>query len=105
MVKDRLKKIRLEHNLTQVTLGKISGISYVQIGRYESGQSNPRPETLAKLAKVLDVDPSYFTDKNKFSDNICLELQLERLKRVIKTDEDLRILTALIDIFDHKNCS
>ncbi len=103
MVKDRLKKLRLKYNLTQVTLGKISGVSHVQIGRYEKGLSKPTVKTLAKLAAALDVEPSYFTDRDKFSDNNCLEEHIEKLKRVIKTEGDLKALTALIDVLYHKN--
>ncbi len=103
MIKERLKKLRLQNNLTQITLGKISGVSNVQIGRYENGLSKPRPETLAKLAKVLGVDPGYFTDENKFEDNTHLEEHIERLKQVIKTDDDQRTLIALIDVLYHKN--
>jgi transcriptional regulator with XRE-family HTH domain len=103
MIKERLKKLRLDHKLTMVTLGKISGVSNVQIGRYENGLSKPRPETLAKLAKALGVDSGYFTDKNKLQDNTHLDEHMERLKRAIKTEEDLRIVLALIDVFCHKN--
>lgn len=105
MVKDRLKKIRLENNLTQVTLGKICGVSRVQIGRYENGLSKPTVKILAKLARALDVDPSYFTNKNKFPDNSCLEKHMEKLKQVIKTKDDLKILIALIDFLYYKNIS
>ena len=103
MIKERLKKLRLDHKLTKVTLGKISGVSNVQIGRYENGLSKPRPETLVKLAKALGVDPGYFTDKNRFQDNTHLDQHLKRLKSAIKTEEDLRIVMALIDILSHKN--
>ncbi|MFS4455346.1 helix-turn-helix domain-containing protein [Maribacter sp. 2304DJ31-5] len=65
MIKERLKKLRLAHNLTQTTPGKISGVSNVQIGRYENGVSKPKPETLIKLAKALGVNPGYFTDKKQ----------------------------------------
>lgn len=103
MVKNRLKKLRLENKLTQVTLGKISGVSHVQIGRYEKGLSKPTAKTLVKLAKALDVDTSYFTDINKFCDQSCIEKHVEKLKQVIKTEEDLKILAALVDVLHHKN--
>ncbi|RKN78023.1 helix-turn-helix domain-containing protein [Ulvibacterium marinum] len=103
MIKERLKKLRQKNKLTQIALGKISGVSNVQIGRYENGLSTPRPETLAKLAKVLEVDPAYFKDKYKFQDNTHLDEHMERLKRAIKTEEDLKIVLALVDVFYHKN--
>ncbi len=103
MLKDRLKKLRLENSLTQVTLGKISGVSHVQIGRYEKGLSKPTVKTLTKLAKALDVDPNYLMDKDKFSNSKNLEEHIEKLKLAIKTEEDLKLLIALIEILYHKN--
>ncbi|TMU54576.1 helix-turn-helix domain-containing protein [Flagellimonas algicola] len=103
MIKNRLKKLRLANNLTQTTLGKISGISLAQIGRYEKGLSKPSARTLAKLAKALDVDSNYFTDENKFLDKTSIEKHFGKLKLVIKTDEDLKILIALIEVLYHKN--
>ncbi|WP_422080530.1 helix-turn-helix domain-containing protein [Ulvibacterium sp.] len=103
MLKDRLRKLRLENNLTQVTLGKISGVSNVQIGRYEKGLSKPTAKTLAKLARALDIDPGYFTDRDKFPGDNCLEGHIEQLKLVIKTKEDLKLIMALIDVLKQKN--
>ncbi|MEM9144381.1 MAG: helix-turn-helix transcriptional regulator [Bacteroidota bacterium] len=103
MIKERLKKIRLQQKLTQIGLGQLSGVSNVQIGRYENGLSKPRPKTLDKLAKALEVDPGYFTDPDQFPDTTHLEDHLERLKKVIKTDDDQKTLLALIDILDRKN--
>ena len=102
MIKERLKKLRLENNLTRATLGEISGVSSRQIARYENGLSKPRVKTLAKLAKVLGVDSVYFTDQNISQGNICLEEHIERLKQVIKNDDDRRTLIALIDAFYYK---
>ncbi|MEO1013421.1 MAG: helix-turn-helix transcriptional regulator [Bacteroidota bacterium] len=103
MIPKRLKDLRTQSKLSQLALGEISGVSNVQIGRYENGLSRPRPKTLSKLAKALGVDPGYFTDKDQFPDNTHLEEHLERLKKVIKTEDDQKTLLALIDVLDRKN--
>lgn len=103
MIGKRLKRLRLENKLTQIALGKISGVSHVQIGRYENGFSKPRAKTLAKLAKALGEAPNVFSNKKKFPNEIFLEEHLERLKQVIKTDDDRNMLIAFTEILYHKN--
>jgi len=39
-VSERIKKLRIENNLTQTELADKVGLTYVQIGRYEKGKSN-----------------------------------------------------------------
>lgn len=103
MIGKRLKSLRLENKLTQVTLGKISGVSHVQIGRYENGLSKPQAKTLDKLAKVLGVDRNFFTNEKKSPKEIFLEEHLEILKQVIKTDDDRKMLVAMTEMLYHKN--
>ncbi len=102
MFPQRLKKLRLENNLTQVMLGKISGVSSAQIAKYENGLSKPRPKTLSKLSKVLGVDPAYFTDDIVVHHNCCLERSIRRLKQVINNDTDKKTLITLIDAFYYR---
>lgn len=98
MIGKRLKRLRLENGLTQITLWEISGVSNVQIGRYEKGSSKPQVKTLAKLAKALEVEPNFFTDKKKLQEEICLEDHLERLKQSIRTFDDLKMLISFTEI-------
>lgn len=65
---ENIRKIRKEKNLTQSELAQKIGISYQQIGQYETGKRKPKKETLTKIAKALsvsvaDLDPdTYFFD-------------------------------------------
>jgi putative transcriptional regulator len=52
---EELKAIRLRHGLSQVDLSKRSGVAQNTISDIETGRRNPRPSTLRKLAKALDV--------------------------------------------------
>ncbi|MBS2772810.1 helix-turn-helix domain-containing protein [Anoxybacillus sp. PDR2] len=55
----RLKKLREKHNLTQERAGEIFGLTKYQIHRYESGASNPDPETIREFADYYGVSTDY----------------------------------------------
>ena len=56
-VGENIRRIRKEKGLTQKELGKLCGINEAQIRRYELGgkNSNPKIETIEKIAVALDV--------------------------------------------------
>lgn len=56
-VAERIRKLRLEQDLTQVELAKKAGIAINTIRPYEGGKSNPRPRQLKYLANALGVSP------------------------------------------------
>ena len=60
MIGEKLKRLRTSKGLTQTELGRIAGISYIQIGRYEKNTSNPTSRIFKKLADALEVDTNYF---------------------------------------------
>lgn len=54
-----LRRIRIDKHLSIEALAEQAGMSPEQIRNIETGRAkNPRVETLSKLAKVLDVEPS-----------------------------------------------
>ncbi len=56
----RIRKRRRELNLTQSDLGKILGMSYQQVQKYETGKNRIGAAQLWELAKVLGVAIDYF---------------------------------------------
>ncbi len=48
--KERLKEIRLDHNLTQTELAKQTGISQAAIAKWETDDRTPNVECLIILA-------------------------------------------------------
>lgn len=56
---ERLKKMRIEKNLTQTDIAKMIYISQPAYSKYEMGTASPNPETLKKLAEVLNVSVDY----------------------------------------------
>ncbi len=53
---ERIKKLRLEKNLTQEELSKKANISRVAIGNYERNDRIPNIAILQRIANALDVD-------------------------------------------------
>lgn len=53
----KLVTARALKGLTQVELAKIAGVSPVTIIKVENEGHSPRPKTLYKIAKALEIDP------------------------------------------------
>ena len=56
---NRLKKIRLERQLTQQQLGELTGMSNVQIARYENAITKPTQSSIKKLSDALNINMNY----------------------------------------------
>ena len=55
----RLRKMRMQKELSQSELAKIVGIHFNQISRYEKGSSQPTIDKINRLAGALDVSGDY----------------------------------------------
>lgn len=56
---DRLKKARRHKGISQSELGKIVGVHYTQIGRYEGKGVKPSGEVLTNIANALGVTSDF----------------------------------------------
>jgi transcriptional regulator with XRE-family HTH domain len=56
-VGDKLKKLRTLNALTQAELAEKAGLTTTAVARVERDEAEPRPSTLRKLAKALNVQP------------------------------------------------
>lgn len=54
----RLRHIRNVRGLTQEDIGKVVGVSFQQIQKYERGTNRISSSTLILLARALDVSPA-----------------------------------------------
>lgn len=62
-----LKRLRLERNLSQRELAKISGISNSEISKIESGKRQmPRPDILKKISESLNIEYSILAEKSGY---------------------------------------
>ena len=54
----RLQQLREKHVLTQAELASRAGISELSVHKIETGQQEPRPCTIRKLARALKIKPA-----------------------------------------------
>lgn len=57
---DKLKQLRIKHNLTQIALADRVGVSYAIIGMIESGARPPSKEVAKKLSAFFGVSADVF---------------------------------------------
>lgn len=81
----RIKEARKAAGLTQKELGERMGVSDTSIAQYESGQRNPKGETLVRIANALNVPCREFTDII-FSDKCCNQCHLHLLFSTLNID-------------------
>lgn len=67
-LKEMIRELRQERNMSQAQLGKLAGMGQQQISRYESGDNIPSMASVNKIASALGVPGSVF-----FSDKITKE--------------------------------
>ena len=53
MLKDNIKKARLNAGLTQLEVAERLGVAQAQYARWENGGRNPKDETIEKLADIF----------------------------------------------------
>ena len=57
-VAELLKQARIQHGLTQNEVAEKAGISTNTYARIERAEQEPKSESLRKLVKALNIDPS-----------------------------------------------
>src|SRR5699024_8967575 len=60
MVKDKIKLLRKENNITQTELAEKIYVSRQTISRWENGSSIPSTDNIAQMAQFFEKDMSYF---------------------------------------------
>ncbi|WP_131501300.1 helix-turn-helix domain-containing protein [Lactobacillus crispatus] len=58
-MKNRIKELRLKHNLTLEQLGQKVGLANNTLSRYENGKRKPNAETWQKIADYFNVSVPY----------------------------------------------
>ncbi len=68
---EKIKKLRLERNISQAKLGEIIGVHEKHISRYERGISHPSAEILKKMAGFFEVSIDFLLkDDSSIHDNL-----------------------------------
>ena len=82
MLKDNIKKARLDAGLTQIEVAEKLGVAQAQYARWENGGRNPKDETVKKLAEIFGVTFDKLQGRNDGLDDI-----VDLLRKVELTDE------------------
>ncbi|OFS29554.1 helix-turn-helix domain-containing protein [Abiotrophia sp. HMSC24B09] len=82
MLKDNIKKARLDAGLTQIEVAEKLGVAQAQYARWENGGRNPKDETVKKLAEIFGVTFDKLQGRNNGLDDI-----VDLLRKVELTDE------------------
>jgi transcriptional regulator with XRE-family HTH domain len=99
----RIRELRRQKNLSQTELGKIVGLHYTHISRYERGLSIPASDTLKRLAEGLGVTADYLIEgktnevaKAKIEDKYLLQMfkEVESLP-----EDDKMVVKKLLNAF------
>jgi Zn-dependent peptidase ImmA (M78 family)/DNA-binding XRE family transcriptional regulator len=105
--KDRLTQVRNARGLTAVSLADMIDVSQSTISLYEKGTQKPRQEILDRLARVLNVPPSYFlrpvliTKPNKlFYRSMSAATKGARARAQARYEWALEVIGYLLDFFN-----
>lgn len=77
---DLLTITRKARGLTQTELAELVGVTQPAINRYESGDRDPEPEMLTKLASTLAVTEGLLKHDNRFRGALAVDVHMRRLK-------------------------
>ncbi|WP_063478990.1 helix-turn-helix domain-containing protein [Paenibacillus glucanolyticus] len=64
---DRIKYLREKKEITQKELATKTGLTVVQLSRYETNDRKPDPEALKQIADVLDTNGDYLLGRTNDS--------------------------------------
>jgi len=81
----RILDLRKRKNLSQTDLANAVGISYAQIGRYETKDTQPPAEVLKKIADALDTTVDFLIsgDTNEKAKSALKDSELLYKKSVV----------------------
>jgi len=82
----RIQQLRKELNLSQTELANEAGISYAQIGRYETKGAQPPAEVLKKIADTLNSSVDFLVSGNTDEKAIAILKDSEVLRQFKAVD-------------------
>lgn len=93
----KIQELRKICGMTQEQLAEIIGIETISMSKIETGRSYPTSENLAKIAKVLNVEPFefYMFTPQKSDEEIIQNIQ-SIIKEIAKDSKKLNILYNIV---------
>lgn len=104
MFQERLRKLRIERDLSQDEVGQSLNLSGRTIGNYESGKRMPALDTLISLAEFYEVSIDYLlgrTDNRRLSSATAEMSIWENLPP--EANEELKVLLEFLQYKYLKN--
>jgi transcriptional regulator with XRE-family HTH domain len=102
-VGERIKELRKSTKQTQAQLAEKVGVSYIQIGRYETQKSSPSADVLQKLADALETTTDFLmqgSSDDRAASQLTDKELLEQFRQVEKLDkDDKHLIKTFIDAF------
>ncbi len=104
VIAPNLRRLRTDRGISQAALAKAAGLSRVGYALIEAGKSEPRPNNLQAIARVLDVplrelvSPARELRRVRFRSIKKLKSRTAVLAGVAKTIEDFGELERLLDL-------
>lgn len=92
MIADRIKDLRIQHNLTQAELAKKLNITRSSVNAWEMGISTPSTAYLIELSQLFHVSTDYLLGLSATS-----TLDISSLN-----EEEINIVYSLIEYFRSK---
>ena len=100
---NRILKLRKEKNLSQTDLANKVGVSYAQIGRYETKGAQPPAEIIKKIADTLETTTDYLIngDKDEKAKATLKDSELLQQFKAVEqlNDKDKSTIKDIIDAF------
>ncbi|MEI6349091.1 MAG: helix-turn-helix transcriptional regulator [Bacteroidota bacterium] len=104
---NRILKLRKEKNLSQTDLANKAGVSYAQIGRYETKGAQPPAEIINKIADALETTTDYLIngDKDEKAKATLKDSELLQQFKAVEqlNDKDKSTIKDIIDAFIKRN--
>ena len=96
MLKDNIKKARLDAGLTQLEVAEKLGVAQAQYARWENGGRNPRKGTVEKLAEIFGTSFEILKGRDDGLEEIVSLLKENNLTEEEK-DEIIKLLKDFLD--------
>ena len=98
MLKDNLKKARLDAGLTQLEVAEKLGVAQAQYARWENEGRNPKDETVEKLADIFGTSFEILKGRDDGLEDI-----VSLLKRYNLSDKQKEEIKYLIEKYIKKD--
>lgn len=98
MLKDNLKKARLDAGLTQLEVAEKLGVAQAQYARWENGGRNPKDETVENLADIFGTSFEILKGRDDGLEDI-----VSLLKRYNLSDKQKEEIKYLIEEYMKKD--